>query len=148
MAVVSNKSKRNTMDVSASRVFVVREQRQDTNKLASLGAKGNRGIRVPEEWDNFNKTVLKYANIIWKWRSYIKTLKTERAFTNPEKVRVQNRNRLPFIVDRDCNVLWRRRYLKSANQFRSQERKFYCLDEMWVDESHDTNSVGVDSTVK
>lgn len=60
----------------------------------------------------------------------------------------QNRNRLPFIIDRDCNVLWRRQYLRSASQFRSQERTFYCLDETWVNESHGTNRVCVDSAVK
>lgn len=55
------------------------------------------------------------------------------------------RSEVNVIVDRDDIVLWRRRYLR---QYRAEGRKFYYLDETWVNAGHTTPKIWHDTTVE
>ena len=58
------------------------------------------------------------------------------------------RSEVNVIIDRDDIVLWRRRYLRSVRQYRAEGKKFYYLDETWVNAGHTTSKVWKDTTVE
>ena len=50
-------------------------------------------------------------------------------------------NKLSVIVDRHDISTWRRNYLKSIKQFRTENRHIFYVDETWVHEGHTISKV-------
>ncbi|XP_050504984.1 uncharacterized protein LOC126883468 [Diabrotica virgifera virgifera] len=58
------------------------------------------------------------------------------------------RSRRSHLIERDDIIRWRRRYLTSIKEYRSQGKPIYYLDETWVNEGHTKEKVWVDTDIK
>lgn len=61
--------------------------------------------------------------------------------------RWEKQNRKSFLIDRADIICWRRQYLRSIREYRSEGKNIFYLDETWLNEGHTVSKVWQDKNV-
>lgn len=152
--------------VSTFSITSARKEMKETGVLVTPGKKRKRAKPVMDTCDSFTKSAIRSKVHNFFFRNEAPTLQKILTAVNDDsglpsfkrttlyKILQEigfvfvKRNRQSILIDRDDITVWRREYIRTVRKFRNEGRKFYYLDETWVNEGHVTNKVWVDSTVK
>jgi transposase len=67
---------------------------------------------------------------------------------NANCCRFKRRGRKSLLIDRPEITVWRAKFLREIEKFRSEERKIFYLDETWINEGHTKTKIWVDESIK
>lgn len=150
--------------VGTASVYRIRKQINQNNDLKSPSKTRNR-CPLPDKYDDFTKSAIRSKIHQFFIRNELPTVKKILAEINGDddlpnfsrstlqrllkvmKFKYVSRSGRAIIIDRDDIVLWRRKYLRSIKQLRTEGRKIYYLDETWVNAGHTVQRILIDETV-
>lgn len=134
--------------VSKTSVYAVFKEYRETHVIKPKGTTRNK-MSIWDKLDGFEKSAIRRKVHAFFFNGELPNLnKILRAVNDDEmlpnfskttllkklKFKFMKRNRRSYLIDRPEIVLWRTKYLKEIRKFQNENRRFFYLDETWVNE--------------